>query len=53
MLSRFFPEQETKRSFGLRHLCLVHEVLTRECCLDKTEVYIKIVKIFPKPGGWA
>ena len=26
--SRFFPEQKTKKSFGLRHLCPVHEVLT-------------------------
>ena len=28
MPSRFFPEQETKRSFVFRHLSLVHKVLT-------------------------
>ena len=27
--SRFFPEQATKKSFVLRHLCPVHEVLTQ------------------------
>ena len=26
--SRLSPEQKTKKSFGLRHLCPVHEVLT-------------------------
>ena len=26
--SRFFPEQTTKKSFVLRHLCPLHEVLT-------------------------
>ena len=26
--SRFFPEQTTKKSFVLRRLCPVHEVLT-------------------------
>ena len=28
--SIFFPEQKTKRSFVLRHLCPVHEVLTEK-----------------------
>ena len=28
--SIFFPEQKTKRSFVLRHLCQVHEVLTKK-----------------------
>lgn len=28
ILSRFFPEQKTERSFVLRHICPIHEVLT-------------------------
>ena len=44
--SRFFPEQETKRSFVFHHLSLVHEVLTR--FLSRQSLFLKRAKSFYK-----